>query len=936
MARKGKIRGFAGMCASAVLAVCTTLCVSDGALAKQAAKPPLIWIRAGDHKGLTRLLVSWHAPVTYKIDEAPGAITVTFDHPARPDLGDTATKTFKDIKSVAADNDSGNLIVHLTVKPGSHPRAFKAGNMVIVDILDPVDPTPAAAPSPVAGEQASATPPASPPPSTAVTKSDLPQADETVIHISPVEPVNLAAFRRGPYLWIAASGKLPATAPTVSGLEPIAEPSRYTAQSGDLLRYAVKDGDLVTVRQKSGGWDVVLSDKPASEKGLLVTGSNVSDTLKILAPGAVKVLMLTDPEMGDTLQIVPLPSAGAFVARARHFGGGELMQTGEGVAAVLRNPVADLKVADGAVLIKGLNLSADLASAGIEHASLFDFPAWRAGGLTGIMARRREIEHASLVNDGLGEQKMAVDLARLYIANGFGNEALGTLRIAIEAEPDLATSPDFFALRGAANALAGRRQDAMTDFDAASLHDHPEAALWRAFAEADGTAEQKQEAFTILQSDADIISKYPPELRKRFELALSALAVEKRDQPGLQTSLNLLMKEPPDPAFSPALIAVKAGVAAGAGKPDVSEKYYAQLAAWPDDYWRALGMFASIGDGLEHKTMTPKDAIPKLESLRYEWRGDDLELKTLRELGDLYLGEQDYKDALDILTQLHDLAPDTPYAIAARDNIVDAARHAFTLDQSATLPPLEALDLFNSLQDVLPPHTVPDADIRNLSDRLASSGIMDRAAALLEPLMKDANDPAAKAQLGARIAALRLLDDHPELALTTLASSEPAASAKLPDDLATARKLLQARALSKTGKPDAAIAELQGVTTREADALRVEIFWGQHDWPNAALALNHLAAPPPAGGKMTAEQASIVLNEAVAYSLAQDQLSIDKLRSTYLDAMNKTDKANAFNLLTSSGADMRAPSVDAIRASVSNLDIFDHFLSSYRKAPGKA
>ena len=142
--------------------------------------------------------------------------------------------------------------------------------------------------------------------------------------------------------------------------------------------------------------------------------------------------------------------------------------------------------------------------------------------------------------------------------------------------------------------------------------------------------------------------------------------------------------------------------------------------------------------------------------------------------------------------------------------------------------------------------------------------------------------------------------------------------------------------MSKSGRPDDALAALDGVNSREADALRCDIAWSQHDWKLSATALSRLAGDPPASGKLDPQQASIVLNEAVALSLDNDTAGLGKLRQTYLGPMSHTDKSGAFALLTSSGSDMRAPNVDAVRASVTSLDIFENFLGSYRKEPGKA
>ena len=882
-----------------------------------------IQVRAGDHKGLSRVLISWPGQVGYQVAETPGKVVVTFDHGGKADLGNTAKQTLRNIKSIAATDSPDHFVVTLAVNAGSHARGFKAGNMVIVDILDGPDNAPGAPVDAAAS---------------AVQKADLAKANETTIRVSPAQPLSLAAFRRGPYLWIVADGKLPAAPPAIGGIESgtLAEPTRYASGGATLLRYRIADTDHVRANPESGGWTIVLSsDAQPVAKGLDIEGRTATEQVKVTASGATKVVSFTDPELGDTMKIVPLPSAEQFVAKDRHFAQGDMLDTAEGVVVIAQGKMV-VTAGSNAVTLSGLDLSGEIGTAHAAPPPLFDFPAWRAGGPGEILKRRKAIEHAGIVDGESGTRGTAIDLAHLYIANGFGNEALGALDIAAIADPDLPKSLDFLALQGAANALAGRGPEAAADFGTDGLRDNPEAKIWNALANFDGPADKKQEAFAIMASGADTIDKYPVELRNRFALALAALAVEKRDVPAMKSALDMLTREGVEPNALAAVATLKGTMDTVNNKPDNADHHFSTALGFHDDFWNAEALYAEVEGGLARKTMSNKDAIGKLEQVRFGWRGDDLELRVLAKLGELYLAQADYNSALDVLSEVKMLAPNTNYAAAAQTGIVDAGRHAFSADKEASLAPLDALDLYYTLSAALPPHTIPDDDIKVLSDRLAGIGVVDKAATLLEPQMHDATDPAVKVGLANRIAALRLLDDHPDQAVAALDAAAPPPDAKLPDALRIDRKLLQARALSKNGRPDEALATLDGVTTREGDALRVDIAWSQHDWKLSAAALARLAGNPPADGKLDAQQASIVLNEAVALSLDNDTQSLDKLRQAWLAPMSRTDKSGAFALLTSSGSDMHAPNVDAVRASVTGLDIFENFLGSYRKEPGKA
>ena len=900
-----------------------------------------VTIGAGDHKGLSRVLVSWRQPVGFVIDEAPGVITVTFDHPAKADLGTTPKQQLRNVQSIAVVDDPQKLVLRLAVKAGAKSRAFKTGNIVIVDVLDPA-PGGAnrgeGAPAPVTAAATQTT--------AEKTESKSAVADETIIHLQPAQSASLAVFRRGKYLWLATDGK--AGLPTVAGPNAslLVQPTTYSATTGTLFRYTMKPlppapapgdtdpGELqVTTRQHGGGWDVVLAPHQAPLMGLNVVAAAAQNNITITAPGAAQVVSFIDPDLGDTLSIVPLPTAGEFIAKTRRFATSDLLQTAQGVAAIAHGEHVTVSAALGQVTIAGMELSTDSGGHATAPA-LFDFAAWYRGGPDKLLSNRRDIEHAVIKDEDSNQRGQAIELARLFLANGYGNEALGALKLAQSMDPNMAESPDFIALRGGAEALQGRVEDARKDLSIDALQNQPEAILWRALAESVGTADQKQEALSILHSNTKAIEKYPPELKRRFALALAALAVERNEAGAMEPALTLLTKgDQPDNSAAPAIATLKAGIVIGKGKFADSDKLYASVPTMQDQYWTALAGLASIETGLAQGSLKPKDAIPRLESLRYCWRGDEYEYRVLAKLGDLYFTTGDYKAGLDTFLGLISAAEGTPYADAAHARIIETAKADMAVDTAAKSSPLDTYELYNTFLPSLPAGAIPDSDVRALSDRLAAIGVTDQAVALIEPQMNSAADPALKARLGERIAALRLLDDKPDLALKVLADSN---SDKLDAKQKSDRKLLQARAQFKSGKPDDAVATLQGETSREADALRVEIAWPQHDWKDAAAAFGRLAGSPAADGTITDEQSSMVLNEAVALNLGKDLVSLEQLRKTFAAPMAKSKNASAFALLTSPNSDVGAPSLDAVRASVSSLNIFENFLSSYRKEPGKA
>src|SRR3546814_10680549 len=65
------------------------------------------------------------------------------------------------------------------------------------------------------------------------------------------------------------------------------------------------------------------------------------------------------------------------------------------------------------------------------------------------------------------------------------------------------------------------------------------------------------------------------------------------------------------------------------------------------DPWAAAHAECALIDlGLQQETITPEEAIERLDRLRYQWRGDELELSVLDRLGNLYMAKHDFRRGL--------------------------------------------------------------------------------------------------------------------------------------------------------------------------------------------------------------------------------------------------------------------------------------------------
>ena len=142
-----------------------------------------------------------------------------------------------------------------------------------------------------------------------------------------------------------------------------------------------------------------------------------------------------------------------------------------------------------------------------------------------------------------------------------------------------------------------------------------------------------------------------------------------------------------------------------------------------------------------------------------------------------------------------------------------------------------------------------------------------------------------------------------------------------------------ARALLADGKPGLALAAVAGERGGEAERLRLDAHWRRGDW-QAALgsARKLLESLDPAVGLSAAGQ-RLVLDAAVAATLARDRAALEFLDASFGPAMQGTAYRDPFNLLAKIGA-QRDPVESARRAVEAALGL-QRFLAQ-RPLPGLA
>jgi hypothetical protein len=189
-------------------------------------------------------------------------------------------------------------------------------------------------------------------------------------------------------------------------------------------------------------------------------------------------------------------------------------------------------------------------------------------------------------------------------------------------------------------------------------------------------------------------------------------------------------------------------------------------------------------------------------------------------------------------------------------------------------------------------------------------------------------DGIAKAQVSTRLAAVYLMDHKPDLAVKAIRDSEITG---LPDSDMHDRLLLEARAFAGLKQWDNALDLIAVDNAPDTRRLRADIYWESGNWELAGQKSEELldaAWSDPAS--LTTAQRAEALRCAVAYSLANDEASLDRIREHYGPKMKATADASLFAVLAAD-IDAHGLAFRNAAAQIAQVDTLQSFMKDFSK-----
>lgn len=764
-------------------------------------------------------------------------------------------------------------------------------------------------------------------------------------------PVGAAIFRRGEYIWFVFDQANSLDFDPVGGdrQKIIAKLEQVPIKGFTVLRLLVPDMNInpaLTMEKNTWIIDLRLGPiLPARNLPIEIT-VNADRGAHVFFPQtkAGQELMLEDPAVGDRIYVLTYIESGVGVKNQRHYPQFDLLPTAQGLAVESRVDNIAFSYDKGGYYMNtqnGLFLSgyspdqAILAGGGaVKNYVLFNFRDWAKGPPDDYILNRQKIMRA---NADLPDDKTIqgeIDLARFYLANNYPQEALVQMDLINERDSNVANTEAMLGLRGAAYILTDRLDEALAIFSNRNYERFSETSLWLgALLAKQG---RQREAYSYLRNSSSILRSYPPYLKGELGNIILQTALEAKDT-RYADIIGKLVQEVRDqlPRYAAADFDYNiARLYATHTQFDLANDVWTRLLTFGDLKNAVRSQLALINIGLRQKTMTIDEAIEKLETLRYQWRGDQFELSVLEELGKLYIANKQYINGLDTYNAAVTYFPNDPLIEVIIGRMKGSFRSLFLDGEADHIPPARALAIYDSYKHLSPEGEEGNLVVSRLIDRLIKEDLLERAANFLESQIDHSLQGQELIKAGTKLALVRLMGEQPEKALGAIDRTD---YGYIGDEELDYRRRLKASAYFMMKNNDEAIKLLAGDVTPEADILRRDINWQAKNWTEVGKNLQRLIGVISDKDSLTTreDKGKYLVQWAVAVRQDNDVRGMEYLRNSYGNYIANTSSAPIFNYLTENQSQAVSATeiadYEAQIAKISNGTSLQEFLGTVNK-----
>ncbi|MGL4813533.1 MAG: tetratricopeptide repeat protein [Beijerinckiaceae bacterium] len=706
-----------------------------------------------------------------------------------------------------------------------------------------------------------------------------------------------------------------------------------------MVRIAFAEPRIAHLAPDGDGWTISIGEKLVAASEPIVPSRIIDDNGRTVVTLPLQrssmIHWIDDPESGERLAVATALAPLRSVAKPFRFSEFERAATAHGVAVIAQaDDLSVLAGVDEITIERGNGLSVTQRAekkatdaGGIAHPVVFDRAQWTQDKAGVPRDRIRALmQNAADAPRGRRNQ-VRYALGRMLFANGLYVEGRSAFEAIVFTEPAAARDRALAIMRIASAVQSGRADEARKLMNDDAVRDDPESLLWRAVL--DARERNWPRALAGLRAGEGALEAYPDELQAMIQLLWARAAVEVRDFGTATGAIETVEKLDREFVNANDIALIRARIDEGQGRIDDALAAYTRIF---DSTHRPAAAEAGMRGALlalQDKAMTRDDAIARLETVAAIWRGDGaVEADTMAALGRFYAEDNRWRDAFAMARRANEVYPNHDRIRSLHDEAARLFESVFIDGKSDTIDRVQALALFYDFKDLTPPGRRGDEIVRQLAERLVSLDLLDNAATLLQHQIDNRLKGAQRATVAARLAIIYLMDRKPAAAAQALRSTR---LPELPYHIKRARALLEARALSDLSRTDLALDIVGAESGPDVDRLTADIQWQGRRWRAAGETYERILGDRwKVRRELEDAERADVVRAAIAYALAEEPLSMDRLRGKYGALMANSADARAFQLITSPSA-ARAREFRELARTVARADTLAEFLSEYRK-----
>jgi tetratricopeptide (TPR) repeat protein len=767
--------------------------------------------------------------------------------------------------------------------------------------------------------------------------------DSATLRFPLADRTAFSVFTRNHHLWIILEKPVKLDLSEFDDMEKtvIGKPSLINNSKATVLYIPIDDNIYANITKEDNSNNIAIlltqkkqvisfplpievSTSPPAPPHVLVS------TLEMADP-----IIVRDPVIGDELIITPLFKIGEGVTRSREFVEFNLLETIQGITIVKKaDDVSVLQLRNGLRITttKGANISPDLPKVDIKaetkaiqaSPTLFPYETWKADITSSRLKQLQALFRKIVGNENIQDSNSArLRMAQIYLSEGLAPEAIALLDGINRSNPSFYRSAKLNSMRGVANFLMGRFVESAKDFAATELNSNKEIDYWRiVLADLLGDS---SETYDYLAMNDDYISKYPPVFRQRLAIVAADRAIANQDYNIALKIFDSLHQDNLLDSINVYINFLMAKIAMSTGQEEEATETLDKLA---DDvkhpFVKARAEFTRIARDME--TGLDKDeATSRLERLRLSWHGDNLELKVLTLLGELYNEKKDYVNAMRVWNNGVQSFKNTAAAIDMARKMAETFIIMFNDGIADKLPPLEALALYYEYRNYMPTGTAGNEMIDRLAERLISVDLLEQVAGLLDHQMRAQTEKERRSQIGAKLAAVYILNRQPQKALTALQDS---VFGENPIMLRLLRNRLAAEAMVNLEKYDLAMQTLGQDDTPETERIRLMVYWKRKEWDKLTASVeNLLKNRQDITEPINLDESEYLIKLALAYVFTDNKEQLQYLRDYFSPLMTSNPNRKLFEFVTSPDIAPNSRNFDEVIESVNKTK---SFIESYK------